>query len=70
MDTPIVLELPAGDHYICICGRSANLPYCNGSHQGTGLEPRHVAMSAPGKVAVCSCRKSGNAPHCDGSHKA
>ncbi|MBF0627387.1 MAG: CDGSH iron-sulfur domain-containing protein [Magnetococcales bacterium] len=68
METPLVLDLPAGEHYICMCGRSANGHFCDGSHQGTGLAPRQVVLSAPAQVAVCTCRKSGNAPHCDGSH--
>lgn len=68
METPIVLDLPAGEHYVCICGRTGTAPFCDGSHKGTGFDPRHVVLTEPGKVAICSCRKSTNAPHCDGSH--
>ncbi|MEO5330814.1 MAG: CDGSH iron-sulfur domain-containing protein [Magnetococcus sp. YQC-5] len=69
MQTPIVLDLPAGEHYVCLCGQSNNLPYCDGSHQGSEYQPRHVIMQTFGTCAVCSCLKSGNAPFCDGSHR-
>ena len=30
---PVVLELEAGTHYWCACGRSSNQPFCDGSHE-------------------------------------
>ncbi len=70
MESPSVIHIPAGDHYICMCGQSKNLPYCDGSHQGTPHSPRHVTMPTAGQVAICSCQKSASPPFCDGSHKA
>ena len=69
MNTPIVLDLPAGEHYICLCGQSKKLPFCDGTHKGSAHKPRRVVQEAAGQVAVCSCLKSGAAPFCDGSHK-
>ncbi|MBU2826429.1 CDGSH iron-sulfur domain-containing protein, partial [Acidithiobacillus ferrooxidans] len=37
--TPYVMSLEPGSHYFCACGRSANLPFCDGTHQGSGVEP-------------------------------
>ncbi|MEW8561063.1 MAG: CDGSH iron-sulfur domain-containing protein, partial [Candidatus Thiodiazotropha sp.] len=37
---PIDVELDAGrEYWWCACGRSSNQPFCDGSHQGTGIEP-------------------------------
>ncbi len=34
---PYALELEAGDYYWCACGRSANQPFCDGSHKETSF---------------------------------
>jgi len=36
---PAVLSLDPGTYYWCQCGRSRDQPFCDGSHQGTGIEP-------------------------------
>lgn len=41
------LELPAGTHWICTCGQSKKLPYCDGSHQGTDFRPIALELAAP-----------------------
>lgn len=66
---PYVLNLEPGTHYFCACGRSAHLPFCDGSHQGTHLKPYEVTVSKAETVAICGCRQSGNRPFCDGTHK-
>lgn len=53
----------------CACGRSANQPYCDGSHKGTGLSPVVFDAEAGRTLYLCGCRQSGNKPFCDGSHK-
>lgn len=37
---PIRVNLIQGEHiWFCVCGRSKTQPYCDGSHEGTGIEP-------------------------------
>ncbi|MGD8440984.1 MAG: CDGSH iron-sulfur domain-containing protein [Holophagae bacterium] len=65
---PVVLQLEQGTYYWCACGRSANQPWCDGSHAGTGLEPVKLTVDEPSKVALCLCKQTGDRPRCDGSH--
>lgn len=58
-----------GKAAFCSCGRSGNLPYCDGTHKGTEDVPRVVVFEKSGNVAICGCGRSGNLPYCDGSHK-
>jgi CDGSH-type Zn-finger protein len=75
-ETPIVakkgpypVEVTEGkNYYWCACGRSKNQPFCDGSHQGTGLEPKAFTADKTGTVYLCGCKQSDNAPYCDGTH--
>ena len=64
------VELQAGDHYWCACGRSKSQPLCDGSHTGTGFEPLKFTLPAPQRVSLCGCKRTKNAPYCDGTHKS
>lgn len=66
---PTLMELEAGTYYWCSCGKSANQPFCDGSHEGTEFEP--IAFEVPEKksVALCQCKHTKNPPFCDGTHK-
>jgi CDGSH-type Zn-finger protein len=66
---PFNVELQAGTYWWCACGRSANQPFCDGSHKSTDFTPVKLEISEPAKVWLCGCKHSGNKPHCDGSHK-
>jgi len=68
-DAPLPVEVKAGKTYFwCTCGRSARQPFCDGSHQGTDLEP--LAWTAPEtrRVFFCACKLTQGQPLCDGSH--
>ena len=68
--SPIIQKVEPGIYWWCACGRSKSQPFCDGSHKGTGLEPKKVEIKEPGTVAWCACKHSKEMPFCDGSHKA
>jgi CDGSH-type Zn-finger protein len=67
--SPYVVELQPGDHYYCACGKSANQPFCDGSHKGSEFVPTKVTITATETKYLCGCRNSKNLPFCDGTHK-
>jgi CDGSH-type Zn-finger protein/quercetin dioxygenase-like cupin family protein len=66
---PSLVTLKGGRTYFwCACGRSANQPFCDGSHKGTGLEPKKFVAVADEEVLLCGCKQTADAPFCDGAH--
>jgi CDGSH iron-sulfur domain-containing protein 3 len=65
---PTIVELDAGTHHWCACGKSANQPFCDGSHQGTSFQPVAFTLESKKRVALCNCKQTGNGPFCDGAH--
>ncbi|WP_019583880.1 glutamate synthase-related protein [Thioalkalivibrio sp. ALE16] len=66
---PRGVELKKGEEYaFCRCGRSQDQPFCDGSHQGTGIEPLVFTAQEDGEAYLCQCKQSGNLPYCDGTH--
>lgn len=66
---PYAIEVEAGKRYFwCACGRSANQPFCDGSHKGTEFTPVKFQAETARKVFFCGCKRSGNSPLCDGTH--
>lgn len=63
---PIKLTLEAGTYFRCICGKSQNLPFCDGAHTGD-QKPIRFEIDEKQEVYICSCGKSGNQPFCDES---
>jgi CDGSH iron-sulfur domain-containing protein 3 len=66
---PFAVELEAGKNYHwCACGKSANQPFCDGSHKGSEITPTTFTAEKTGTAHLCGCKHSKNAPFCDGSH--
>jgi CDGSH-type Zn-finger protein/mannose-6-phosphate isomerase-like protein (cupin superfamily) len=76
METPRIaqpkgfyFEVKAGQRYLwCRCGRSANQPFCDGSHAGTGFSPVLFEATKDEEVIFCGCKHTGTRPFCDGTH--
>ena len=67
--SPYLVQLSPGTYWWCQCGRSANQPFCDGSHKGTEFSPMKVEVTETGTVPLCGCKHSGNRPYCDGTHR-
>ncbi|MES2252150.1 MAG: CDGSH iron-sulfur domain-containing protein [Pseudomonadota bacterium] len=66
---PKNVELEAEKTYFwCTCGLSANQPFCDGAHKGSGLKSLHFQVEAPTSAWLCTCKQTKNPPYCDGSH--
>jgi CDGSH-type Zn-finger protein/mannose-6-phosphate isomerase-like protein (cupin superfamily) len=66
---PYLVTLEGGRTYFwCACGRSANQPFCDGSHKGSGIVPRKLVAERTEEVLLCGCKHTAGAPFCDGAH--
>lgn len=66
---PFAVEVEAGKSYFwCACGRSANQPFCDGSHKDTGFSPVKWQAEKAKTVYFCGCKNSAAKPLCDGTH--
>ncbi len=67
---PCAVEVEAGRTYWwCACGKSANQPFCDGSHRGSAFAPLRFEAACSERVWLCACKRSADAPFCDGSHR-
>ncbi|WP_203142160.1 CDGSH iron-sulfur domain-containing protein [Marinobacter mangrovi] len=68
--SPYAIPVEAGKSYFwCACGRSADQPFCDGSHKATQLRPVKYTAERDEWVWFCGCKQTGDAPFCDGTHK-
>ena len=66
---PFVQKVEPGTYWWCACGRSKTQPFCDGSHEGTGLEPKEIEITEAKSIAWCGCKHSKDGAFCDGTHK-
>ena len=67
--SPYAVEVSAGKKYFwCACGRSSKQPFCDGSHEGTGITPLMHKAEEDRTLYFCGCKHTASAPLCDGSH--
>ena len=67
---PIGVDVEEGKAYFwCACGKSANQPFCDGSHKGTDFTPVKWTAGETKKAFFCACKRTQGVPLCDGSHK-
>ena len=71
-ETPLLVDLEAEKTYwFCTCGYSQQQPFCDGSHQTSGLatecQPQAFSVNRSKKYWLCPC-KAAAGPFCDGSH--
>ena len=77
MDKPVIaatkpkkVQLVEGEEYYwCACGRSANQPFCDGSHRITSITPVAFTADKTGDAFLCLCKQTKNPPYCDGTHQ-
>jgi CDGSH-type Zn-finger protein len=66
---PYEVEVEAGKSYFwCACGKSANQPFCDGSHKGSEFIPMKFEAAKTETVYLCGCKHTGDRPFCDGTH--
>jgi class 3 adenylate cyclase/CDGSH-type Zn-finger protein len=67
---PLKVAVIAGEtYYWCACGRSANQPFCDGSHRATSILPLPWIPAETGEALLCACKQTAQPPLCDGSHR-
>lgn len=66
---PYQVEIEENRNYAwCACGLSADQPFCDGSHKGTGFKPVVFTAKKSGEHWLCGCKRTGDQPFCDGTH--
>ena len=65
---PTIVRQESKSVAYCRCTRSKNLPFCDGSHAATNIQPAVLEFAQPETIAICRCWKSKDHPYCDGTH--
>lgn len=65
---PVIVRQESKSRLYCMCGRTANFPFCDGSHTATSITPREITVDGTRTMAICACWRSKTRPYCDGTH--
>lgn len=65
---PFVMEVKPGRYAWCSCGVSSKQPFCDGTHEETGMMPIIEVVEETKTVSWCGCKCSETKPFCDGTH--
>jgi CDGSH-type Zn-finger protein len=69
INTPIAIKVKDNKVYFwCSCGKSAQQPFCDGSHKNTKFSPVKLESLKNEELHFCGCKETNNPPFCDGSH--
>lgn len=68
LSKPATVTLEEGTYFWCQCGRTKTPPYCDGSHEGTGIAPLEFTADGKTEMTICMCGLTKDPPWCDGSH--
>lgn len=66
---PAKVNIEPGLYFWCACGKSANQPFCDGSHRGSEFRPVMFKIEKKQEAFLCQCKHTKNPPFCDGTHK-
>jgi len=67
---PIEVDLKKGETYLwCACGKTADEPFCDGSHGNSGITPLKFTVEKDRRAFLCACKRTKKPPYCDGTHE-
>ena len=68
---PFPVDVTAGKKYFwCACGKSANQPFCDGSHSDTEFTPVAYEADTDRTLYFCGSKRTAGAPLCDVPHNS